>query len=449
MKKQILTICLSIVLVWAHFSPVPAGATHLAQVGQPQDVRVMVVIPETLNLQRPPDPAAETEMIRQLVEAGFTVLDPIAYAPFRYSDEFLRAIRDTTLAQEIGRRFGVHVIIIGEGIAETASRDGRLFSSRARVEARAIDTEDATVIDAHGEDATARDVSQTVGGKAALRNAGGKLVGHMMACIAEHFDVQPIPAEISRASTAVIRFTAPRLPPEIDFSTILSDAIVRLGTVDVLVAGQDLESLLSNAHAGVIPVPDVVLIGSAERADVVNLAVIPIPPLIFYLNRVTLRVSVRAVDTETGRILAVASRERTTKALDIVASIAGITVGIFDRTVLGRLTRAVLKELAAEITPAVLLALPQASYFDIITIRNGDRLGGSILNPHFTIVTSIGTLTIPTVEIESIVFGETTRITRRTGETLTGRIQERDLMVDPWGTIPLNQVATIVFVIKC
>jgi len=217
----------------------------------------------------------------------------------------------------------------------------------------------------------------------------------------------------------------------------------------VIVAGQDLETVLANGHAGTLRLPDVVLIGTVERAEVVNIGVVPIPPAIFYLNRVTLRISVRAVDAETGTVLAVAQREQTRQGLDIVLSIGGITLAIFDRTVLGQLARDLLQGIAAEITSAVIYALPPPTYFDIVTIRNGDRFGGTIVNPSFTIVTSFGQFTIPTANIQSITVKDSgSRITRTDGSTFSGQILDAGLMVSGLGNIPMDQVATVVFAIK-
>jgi hypothetical protein len=251
----------------------------------------MIVIPETLIRLRPPDPAAETEMIRGFIDAGFTVLDPILYAEFRYSEEFMKAITNTSLAQAIGRRFAVHVVIIGEAFAETRFRDGRIFVSRARVEAR-------------------------------------------------------------------------------------------------------------------------------------------------------------AVKTETGLILGVVSDQRVRQANDIIVSIGGITVGNFDRTVMGQLARDMLKDLAEKIVPYVLYSPPDASYFDIITARNGDREGSTVLNPSFTIASSLGQFTIPTSDIKTIVLGDTARITRPNGSTLSGQLKDTSLIVSDLGAIPMSQVAIVVFAIK-
>lgn len=447
-QKSSLTIWLSLVLVSVGFLPRPVGSAATTQSCSPQGLRVMIVIPETIIRLPVRDPAAETEMIRGFIDAGFTVLDPILYAEYRYSDEFMKAITNTSLAQAIGKRHAVQVVIIGEAFAETSFRDGRIVVSRARVEARAVKTEDATLIGSLGLEATARDISEAIAGKAALHNAGQQLGDYMITRLAKHYKLCPTPRLLSRTSTAVVKCNAPGLPSNIDFGTILSDEVVKLGTVDVVIAGQDLETVLSSAHAGLIPVPDVAIICSVEQASIVNLGSIRIGAVVFYVNLVTLRISVRAANTETGLILGVVSDQKVRQANDVVISIGGITVANFDRTVMGQLAREMLKGLAAKIVPYVLYSPPAASYFDIITARNGDRVGGTVLNPNFTISTSLGQFTVPTSDIKTLVLGDTARITRTNGSTLSGQLRDTSLIVSDLGTIPMSQIATVVFAIK-
>lgn len=452
MKKTIVVTVLSFMVTLASVPPMSVESTPLAQIRDPRDLRILVIIPETIIDARPPDPAAETEMIRELDEAGFSVLDPVS-PDFRDSPEVLAAARSNNilLAQEIGRRFGVHVIIIGEALAQTAHRAGQLFVSSGRAEARAIRTDESIVVAANGFNASARDISSIIAGKAALQRAGGVLGDYLIAQTARHFNVRPRPRPIApRVTTSVIRFTAPGLPPDIDFSTILKRHIVKLGTVDVIVDGQDLEALLSNGHAGVIPLPDVVLIGKVEKAEVVNLGSVCRFGVCLYLNRVTFAVSVFAVETETGKILGVCFREKIRHGLDVVINLGGITLAIFDRTLLGQLANDALEECAAEITSVVLTYLQPPSYFDITTMKSGNRMGRYITNQSFTIDdTDFGPLTFPTTEIASIVVnGNQSRLTLVTGELRTGRILDPHLMVSGLGTVPMDRVATIVLAIK-
>jgi hypothetical protein len=418
----------------------------------------LIIIPETvITTPRVPDPAAETEMIGGFADAGFSVL---AIALDRNSLEVLRAVDavksgNLLPAQEIGRRFGVHVIIIGEAFAETSGqRVEGLVSSSGRVEAWAVRTDESVIIAAKDFHASARDIFPTIAGKAALRRAGGKLGDFMIVRIAKHFNLQPkLRGVPPRVSTSVVKFTAPGLPSTIDFSTILRDFIVQLGTVGVIVAGQDLAALLSNGHAGVIPLPDVVLIGTVEKAEVINLGRVCNALGCVYLNLVNFWVSVAAVETETGKILAVARRQKTRTAWDTVVSLGGITVTLFDKTVLGQLVREALKEIAAEITSAILEYMPEPSYFDITTSKKADRFGAHVDNVSFTIITDIGTLTFLTTEIQSIlVKDKNSSIILVNGSEFKGQIRDANLIVSGLGpmpiTIPMTRIATIALAIK-
>jgi hypothetical protein len=414
----------------------------------------MVVIPETIiQLPRPPDPAAETEMIKRFVAAGFTVVDPGLPGPFR--EEILSKYiqGDITYIQALGRQYGVQVVIVGEALAETAFREGRLWVSRARAEAGAIRTDESVVIDADGKEATARDIAETIAGKAALRNAGGVLADQFICRVGQRFNVQPVPRASPRTSCAVLRSTAPRLPAEIDFGGIMTEYLVKLGTVDVIVSGQDLETVLSNAHAGTIRVPDVVIICSVERAEIVNFGGgctggRCAGSLCAWVNRVTFGARVSVVETESLTVLAADYFEGTKLGIDLTLRIDCITVELFDRTLLGKLAREVLEKAAQKMGPAALCYLLPASYFDIATMMNGDRLGGYIQNPYLTINPPYGRFSIPIADIEWVRFCPTARIRKVTGEEISGPIEEQTLTLSGWGNLPMNQVKTLVCSLK-
>jgi hypothetical protein len=455
MKKQsVFTICFSLILALVASLPVPARSSSVAQFRGPRDVRVMVVIPETIiQLPRPPDPAAETEMIKRFTAAGFSVLNPVAYAGLR--EDILQAYRrgDITYVQALGRQFGVHVVIVGEGLAQIAFRDGRLWVARGRVEAGAISTDDSIVIDADGKEATARDIADVIAGKAALRTAGGVLADQFICRVGQRFNVQPVPRAIPRVGCAVLRSNAPGLSRDIDFGGILTEYLVKLGTCDVIASGQDLETLLSNVHAGTIRVPDVVFICSVERAEIVNLGGgctggRCAGSICAYVNRVTFGVRVSVVETESLTVLAADYFEGTKWGIDLTLRIDCITVELFDRTLLGKLAREVLEKAAQKMEPAALCYLLPASYFDIATMKNGDRLGGYIQNPYLTINPPYGRFLIPIADIEWVRFCPTARIRKVTGEEISGPIEEQTLTLSGWGNLPMNQVKTLVCSLK-
>lgn len=130
---------------------------------------IVVIIPEVL-IRRAvprtvPDPAAETEMIRQLVDSGFRVVDQAKVANVRYTEITYSSLDDVRQAISLGRRFDADIIIIGEAFAEWATETSGFVSYRARAEARAIDAHTGNIIAADGKEPSAADLSEEVAGK--------------------------------------------------------------------------------------------------------------------------------------------------------------------------------------------------------------------------------------------------------------------------------------------
>lgn len=88
--------------------------------------RIMVIIPEyhmistrnpdperrRENRQEVPDPAGETEIIKNLIAAGFKIVDQQQAAKIRYNDQVKAAINgDTQLASQIGLEYDAEIII--------------------------------------------------------------------------------------------------------------------------------------------------------------------------------------------------------------------------------------------------------------------------------------------------------------------------------------------------
>lgn len=138
--------------------------------------RIMVVIPEQHLRRQIPDPAAETEIIGQLVEERFYVVDQKQVAEIRYSDETLAAARgDLEAAAAIGRKYGAEVIITGEAFSEYVGQEEGMVLCSARVEIRAVKTDTAQILYADAKDASALAVSENIAAKRALQKAAGLL----------------------------------------------------------------------------------------------------------------------------------------------------------------------------------------------------------------------------------------------------------------------------------
>jgi len=141
---------------------------------------VMVIIPEVHILRKIPDPAGETEIIRKFINSGFTVIDPSVYDNIRESDRIQNAAKDANVAKSVGLEYGADIVIIGEAFSERAANQGNMISCRARVEARAVSTKDATIITAHGTHAGGVDITESSSAKVALANAGALMADYLL-----------------------------------------------------------------------------------------------------------------------------------------------------------------------------------------------------------------------------------------------------------------------------
>lgn len=120
---------------------------------------VMVSIPEQHLRQSVPDPAAETEIKKTLLELGFEVVD--AKQPAKQAD----------------------VVIAGEAFSEAGARRNTLIAVRARVEAQAKRHSDGKVLAVDRETGVAVDIAESVAGKSALQSAAHTLVERLVAKI--------------------------------------------------------------------------------------------------------------------------------------------------------------------------------------------------------------------------------------------------------------------------
>jgi len=145
---------------------------------------IVVMIPETHTRRRVetriPDPAAETEIIRVLVEHGFNVVDQIKVAEIRYTEMAFAAIHDVRNAISLARQFDADMIIIGEAFSEWVEDIHNMVSCRARVEARIIDMNTGRILAADGVEGSALDVSEGIASKKALRAASTMLADYFV-----------------------------------------------------------------------------------------------------------------------------------------------------------------------------------------------------------------------------------------------------------------------------
>jgi hypothetical protein len=143
--------------------------------GLMREWRVMVIIPEQHISTPVPDPAAETEFIRQFVNAGYKVIDQKRYAELRQQNA--ARLKDPAVAAEIGRKMGADIVITGEAFSQRVVPDvvPGMVSCRARVEVRAILADTAEIVAADATEGPGADLVESVSAKKALQNTAKKL----------------------------------------------------------------------------------------------------------------------------------------------------------------------------------------------------------------------------------------------------------------------------------
>lgn len=148
--------------------------------------RVMVVIPE-VHLRSPaPDPAGETEFIRQFAEAGFKTVDPDVYASMRKNDATI--FTSIPALKKFALKAGADIVILGEAFSERASdASGGLAQGmvgcNARIEAKAILVDTGEIIYADGQNSRVPSLhtSEIVAGKKAIQTLAGDLAEKFVA----------------------------------------------------------------------------------------------------------------------------------------------------------------------------------------------------------------------------------------------------------------------------
>ena len=136
------------------------------------------------------DPAAQTELERMLLYAGFEVVKdrqgPLAKWAAQYLAEGGKTAPPAT--------DGVQLVLIGEGISQLGARNGDMVSCRARVEMQAIDAATGKLLASESDTGPGVDLAEAIAAKTALQEAGGRagmrvLVTGMQAWTAAHPDL--------------------------------------------------------------------------------------------------------------------------------------------------------------------------------------------------------------------------------------------------------------------
>jgi curli biogenesis system outer membrane secretion channel CsgG/nucleotide-binding universal stress UspA family protein len=158
-----------------------------------RDMTCVVLIPEThITRIRVPDPAAETEITRQLLAAGIKVKDDARLHQLRDEKWVLEALHgnaDPVHLQELRNNYGADILIVGEGLSERAEKDvlgSNAVICRGRVEVKAIRMDTGAIIAADDDQQAGRDLSEILSAKNALKNAAAAVVPRLIAAMAQN-----------------------------------------------------------------------------------------------------------------------------------------------------------------------------------------------------------------------------------------------------------------------
>jgi len=143
---------------------------------------VLVIVGEQHVTQLVIDPAAETELSLYLTECGFKVLDKEAKLKKGWFAQLRQAEPAKRIPPELINE--VQVVIIGEAVSELALRRGELFSCKARVELKAIDTATGEVLAVDRETEAGVDVAESMAAKAAVQKASATLAERIIPALA-------------------------------------------------------------------------------------------------------------------------------------------------------------------------------------------------------------------------------------------------------------------------
>ncbi|MEA5461054.1 CsgG/HfaB family protein [Arcicella sp. LKC2W] len=122
--------------------------------------------------------ATETELTRHFVEAGFRVIDPKMFAKMRQKSDSLGADMGGLAAE--GLKMGANIVITGQAISERTSSQGSMANCRARLEIKAIATEDGSILATNTISAGGMDVSEVIANKVALQRASFDMSQYLM-----------------------------------------------------------------------------------------------------------------------------------------------------------------------------------------------------------------------------------------------------------------------------
>ena len=118
----------------------------------------------------------ENEIIKAFINAGFKVIDPKVYKTLMGEKSY----NDPAELAALGKEMGANIVLTGIATTERLGVMNNMNSFRGRIELRAIETSEGTILASHDEERSGVDVSETGASKLALTNAAKVMSNYML-----------------------------------------------------------------------------------------------------------------------------------------------------------------------------------------------------------------------------------------------------------------------------
>lgn len=136
------------------------------------DPRIMVVISEKNLNKRENTPAAETTIIKHLIETGYRVVDQEQVNKIRYSEQAKKLIDgDLDYASSLAKQFGADILITGSASTESKGEIYGMYSVGSEINLKAIKIDVGEIIFTATVHSVDLDINAKTAGRKALRKA--------------------------------------------------------------------------------------------------------------------------------------------------------------------------------------------------------------------------------------------------------------------------------------
>ncbi|WP_408956164.1 flagellar assembly protein T N-terminal domain-containing protein [Natroniella sp. ANB-PHB2] len=157
------------------------------------DPRVMVIIPSEEYIRRRwssarriSTPAAEREITRQLLDAGFRLIDQNRIDQARNSEGVRRALAgDADAFRELRAEYDADLLVIGEATSQFVEEREGFYSYRATLSTEVVETDTAELVASHGVSESGIDITETAAAKDSLASAGAKMGKYLLDVVPE------------------------------------------------------------------------------------------------------------------------------------------------------------------------------------------------------------------------------------------------------------------------